>query len=42
VALRFARLKTYRSDKNPSEADTIDAIRGMLSSSTTTAEEDPE
>ena len=39
VALRFARLKTYRSDKNPSEADTIDSIREMLSGSTTSAEE---
>jgi DNA ligase-1 len=42
VALRFARLKTYRSDKSPAEADTIDSIRGMLSSSTTAAPEDPE
>jgi DNA ligase-1 len=42
VALRFARLKTYRSDKNPSEADTIDSLRALLPSSTTTAEEDPE
>jgi DNA ligase-1 len=39
VALRFARLKTYRSDKNPAEADTIDSIRAMLSSSTTSVEE---
>jgi DNA ligase-1 len=30
VALRFARLKTYRSDKDPAEADTIDSIRAML------------
>jgi DNA ligase-1 len=37
VALRFARLKTYRSDKTPAEADTIDFIRGLLSS---TSEED--
>jgi DNA ligase-1 len=34
VALRFARLKTYRSDKNPSEADTIDSLRALVSSST--------
>jgi DNA ligase-1 len=34
VALRFARLKTYRSDKNPSEADTLDALRALLSSNT--------
>ena len=30
VALRFARVKGYRSDKSPQEADTIDAIREML------------
>jgi DNA ligase-1 len=30
VALRFARLKTYRSDKSPAEADTIDSIRALL------------
>jgi DNA ligase-1 len=34
VALRFARLKTYRSDKSPAEADTIDSIRALLSSPT--------
>jgi DNA ligase-1 len=27
VALRFARVKGYRSDKRPEEADTIDAVR---------------
>ena len=35
VALRFARLKTYRSDKAPAEADTIDSIRAMLGNPTT-------
>jgi DNA ligase-1 len=30
VALRFARLKTYRSDKDPADADTIDSIRLLL------------
>jgi DNA ligase-1 len=30
VALRFARLKTYRSDKTPAEADTIDSLRALL------------
>ena len=40
VALRFARLKTYRSDKDPAEADTIDSIREMLSSSSTTSVEE--
>jgi ATP-dependent DNA ligase I len=27
IALRFARVKRYRSDKDPSEADTIDQLR---------------
>ena len=30
VALRFARVKGYREDKSPDEADTIDAVRAML------------
>ena len=30
VALRFARVKGYRPDKKPSEADTIDAVRACL------------
>jgi DNA ligase-1 len=30
VALRFARVKRYRADKNPSEADTIDDLRALL------------
>jgi DNA ligase-1 len=30
VALRFARVKRYRSDKDPAEADTIDALRDLL------------
>jgi DNA ligase-1 len=30
IALRFARVKTYRSDKAPDEADTIDALRALL------------
>lgn len=30
VALRFARVKRYRLDKSPAEADTIDAIRALL------------
>jgi DNA ligase 1 len=34
VALRFARLKTYRSDKSPAEADTIDSLRALLTDST--------
>jgi DNA ligase-1 len=30
VALRFARVKRYRPDKNPEEADTIDDLRSLL------------
>jgi DNA ligase-1 len=30
LALRFARVKGYRPDKNVSEADTIDAVRAFL------------
>ncbi|MGY1623832.1 ATP-dependent DNA ligase [Geodermatophilus sp. SYSU D00965] len=30
VALRFARVLRYRPDKTPAEADTIDAVRGLL------------
>jgi DNA ligase-1 len=30
VALRFARVKGYRPDKNAGEADTIDAVRAFL------------
>jgi DNA ligase-1 len=30
VALRFARVRRYRDDKDPAEADTIDAVRAML------------
>jgi DNA ligase 1 len=29
VALRFARVKGYRLDKRPEEADTIDAVRAL-------------
>ena len=32
VALRFARVKGYRPDKRPEEADTIDAVRALLPS----------
>ncbi len=27
IALRFARLKHYRDDKSPADADTIDSLR---------------
>jgi DNA ligase-1 len=30
VALRFARVKGYRPDKAPTEADTIDRVRALL------------
>jgi DNA ligase-1 len=30
VALRFARVRRYRDDKGPGEADTIDAVRALL------------
>jgi DNA ligase 1 len=30
VALRFARVKRYRTDKSPEEADTIDDLRALL------------
>ncbi|MDQ3350862.1 MAG: ATP-dependent DNA ligase, partial [Actinomycetota bacterium] len=30
VALRFARVRRYRPDKSPAEADTIDAVRMLL------------
>jgi ATP-dependent DNA ligase I len=30
VTLRFARVKGYRPDKRPEEADTIDAVRALL------------
>ena len=29
LALRFARVKRYRPDKTPDEADTFDTIRGI-------------
>jgi DNA ligase-1 len=32
LALRFARIKGYRPDKNPQDADTIDTVRGIHSS----------
>jgi DNA ligase-1 len=31
VALRFARVLRYRPDKTPAEADTIDAVRALMS-----------
>ena len=30
VALRFARVKRYRSDKGPAEADTLQALQALL------------
>ncbi len=33
VALRFARVKRYRPDKDAAEADTIDELRALLPAS---------
>jgi DNA ligase-1 len=30
LALRFARVKRYRTDKTPAEADTIDTVRAIF------------
>jgi DNA ligase-1 len=30
VALRFARVRGYRDDKSPADADTIDTVRALL------------
>ena len=30
IALRFARVKRYRDDKRPAEADTVQALRALL------------
>jgi DNA ligase-1 len=32
VALRFARVKRYRTDKSPAETDTIETVRSFLPS----------
>jgi DNA ligase-1 len=32
VALRFARVRRYRPDKTPADADDIDTVRAMLAS----------
>jgi DNA ligase-1 len=37
VALRFARVKRYRPDKSPAEADTIDDLRSLLGGAPATA-----
>jgi len=33
VALRFARVRRYRDDKSPDDADTIDTVRALLANS---------
>jgi DNA ligase-1 len=33
MALRFARVKGYRPDKRPEEADTIDTVRAIYQQS---------
>ena len=35
VALRFARIRRYRHDKSPGEADTIDDLRALLAAAST-------
>jgi DNA ligase 1 len=30
MALRFARVKRYRPDKRPEDADTIDTVRALF------------
>jgi DNA ligase-1 len=30
VALRFARVRRYRDDKSPADADTLDSVRALL------------
>jgi DNA ligase-1 len=30
LALRFARVKRYRADKRPEDADTLDAVRQLF------------
>jgi DNA ligase-1 len=34
LALRFARVKRYREDKRPEEADTIDTVRAIYARET--------
>ena len=41
VSLRFARLKRYRDDKPPAEADTLESLRGLLPFSDAESEEAP-
>ena len=41
VALRFARVKRYRPDKDAGEADTIDALRALLHGGPPTADDPP-
>jgi DNA ligase-1 len=41
LALRFARVKRYRPDKSPDEADTIDAVRTIARRQGTLADEEP-
>ncbi len=41
VTLRFARLKRYREDKSPAEADTIESVGVLLHRPDAQAEEAP-
>lgn len=41
VALRFARVVRYRPDKEPAQADTLDAVRALLHGATTPGADGP-
>jgi DNA ligase-1 len=41
VALRFARVKRYRPDKSPAEADTIDDLRALFAGASRTSDSAP-
>ncbi|MGH6960026.1 MAG: ATP-dependent DNA ligase, partial [Dongiaceae bacterium] len=41
MALRFARVKRYRPDKRPEEADTIDAVRALFQRQTGSEKQPP-
>ncbi len=41
VALRFARVKAYRPDRDPSTADTIATVQAMVAGGTHATEHSP-
>ena len=42
LALRFARVKRYRTDKRAAQADTLDAVRAIFGRSMSPQEREPE